>query len=177
MWVISKSGISGDRGSSRSPGATLTPDVEPDVEPEFEPDFDLGAVVSELHDVPRAEVDGAVDASAVDERAVSAPEVNEHEPDPAVIARDDPCMVPTHVGVACGVESDRRRQCSAEDQLAVRAERDDVDLGRPCATQVSNDEAYHISESAKRATCGSRPRGRQRPDRNSAAWSGRPHAS
>jgi hypothetical protein len=38
----------------------------------------------------------------------------------------------------------------------MRTERDNVDLSRPCATQVSNDEAYHTSESGKRALASSR---------------------
>jgi hypothetical protein len=69
--------------------------------PDLEGDFDCRALVSELHDVTWAQVDDAVDAPAIDERAVAASEVHEHESHAAVMARDDPRMVASNVGVAC----------------------------------------------------------------------------
>ena len=132
MWVIFKSGFSEDAGSPCWP------------EPDLEPDFDPRPAVAELHDVAGAQVGHTGDALAVDERSVPAPEVHDHEPHAAVIPRDDPRMMTADRDVPLRVETDGRGRRAAEDQLTVRAERDDVDFGGSRATQVSNDEAYHI---------------------------------
>jgi hypothetical protein len=122
MWVILKSGFSEDAGSPRWP------------EPDLEPDFDPRPAVAELHDVAGAQVGHTGDAFAVDERSVPAPEVHDHEPHAAVIPRDDPRVMPPDRDVSLRVETDGRGRRAAEDQLTVRAERDDVDFGGSCAT-------------------------------------------
>lgn len=122
MWVIWKSGFSEDAGSPRWP------------EPDLEPDFDLRPPVAELHNVARAQVGDTSDALAVDERSVPAPEVHDHEPHAAVIPRHDARVMPPDRDVLLRVETDGRRRRAAEDQLTVRAERDDVDFGGSRAT-------------------------------------------
>ena len=123
--------------------------------PDLERDLDLGSPVAELHDVARTQVDDTGDAVAVQERSVSAPNVHDLEPHPTVIAWDDPRVVPPDRGIRLG-ETDSRGWRAAEDQLTVRAERDDVNFGRPRTTEVSEDEADHTFQCAKHQTEGSR---------------------
>ncbi|HSY84568.1 MAG TPA: hypothetical protein VK807_22580 [Gemmatimonadaceae bacterium] len=122
MWVIWKSGFSRDQGSPCRP------------EPDLERDLDLRTPVAELHDVAGAQVGDTGDALAVDERSVPAPQVHDYEPHAAVIPRDYPRVMPPDRDVPLRVETDGRRRRAAEDQLTVRAERDDVDFGGSCAT-------------------------------------------